>query len=40
MWATPQAQRLLADSLTGTADEMVLPEALQQWLEALKTVRN
>src|SRR5215467_2189773 len=33
MWATPQAQKLLADSLGATGgDEMVLPEALQQWL--------
>src|SRR5215467_7224181 len=32
MWATPQAQKLLADSLGATGgDEMVLPEALQQW---------
>jgi DNA-binding NarL/FixJ family response regulator len=34
MWATPQAQKLLADSLSpGGSDEMVLPEPLQQWLE-------
>jgi DNA-binding NarL/FixJ family response regulator len=34
MWATPQAQKLLADSLGPAAgDETVLPEALQQWLE-------
>ena len=34
MWATPQAQKLLADSLgPAGSDEMVLPEALQQWLE-------
>jgi DNA-binding NarL/FixJ family response regulator len=34
MWATPQAQRLLADNLgPGGADEMVLPVSLQQWLE-------
>jgi DNA-binding NarL/FixJ family response regulator len=34
MWATPQAQRLLADSLSGASgDEFVLPEPLQQWLE-------
>ncbi|MGY4304450.1 DNA-binding NarL/FixJ family response regulator [Bradyrhizobium sp. USDA 4369] len=32
MWATPQAQRLLSDSL-GTAEELVLPDALRQWLE-------
>jgi DNA-binding CsgD family transcriptional regulator len=34
MWATPQAQKLLADSLSGASDELVLPEPLQQWLEA------
>lgn len=34
MWATPQAQKLLADNLgTGSSDEMVLPESLVQWLE-------
>src|SRR5437764_14837201 len=30
MWATPQAQKLLADSLSGASDELVLPEPLQQ----------
>src|SRR5581483_1474914 len=40
MWSTPQAQRLLADSLTGTADEMVLPEPLQQWLEQAQTGKS
>jgi DNA-binding NarL/FixJ family response regulator len=34
MWATPQAQKLLADSLAGaSSDELVLPEQLLQWLE-------
>jgi DNA-binding NarL/FixJ family response regulator len=34
MWATPQAQKLLSDSLGPAAgDEMILPIALQQWLE-------
>jgi len=34
MWATPQAQKLLSDSLGPAAgDEMILPTALQQWLE-------
>jgi DNA-binding NarL/FixJ family response regulator len=34
MWATPQAQKLLADSLVaGDGDELVLPEVLRQWLE-------
>ena len=32
MWATQQAQRLLSDSL-GTAEELVLPDALRQWLD-------
>jgi DNA-binding NarL/FixJ family response regulator len=34
MWATPQAQKLLADSLSGAdSDELVLSEPLLQWLE-------
>jgi DNA-binding NarL/FixJ family response regulator len=34
MWSTPQAQKLLADSLaSGGSDELVLPEPLLQWLE-------
>jgi DNA-binding NarL/FixJ family response regulator len=34
MWATPQAQRLLSDHLgPGTADELVLPDPMLQWLE-------
>jgi DNA-binding NarL/FixJ family response regulator len=34
MWSTPQAQKLLSDSLSATdSDELVLPEPLQQWLE-------
>jgi DNA-binding NarL/FixJ family response regulator len=38
MWATPQAQKLLADSLgPAGSDEMVLPEPLQQWLEQVQT---
>jgi DNA-binding NarL/FixJ family response regulator len=33
MWATPQAQKLLADSFGAqSGDELVLPEAAQQWL--------
>jgi len=32
MWATPQAQKLLSDSF-GTADDLVLPEALRLWLD-------
>jgi DNA-binding NarL/FixJ family response regulator len=34
MWATPQAQKLLADNLTaGQDDELELPPAMRQWLE-------
>jgi DNA-binding NarL/FixJ family response regulator len=34
MWATPQAQKLLSDSLGQAAgDEMILSAELQQWLE-------
>jgi DNA-binding NarL/FixJ family response regulator len=34
MWATPQAQKLLSDNLgAASSDEMVLPDALRQWLE-------
>ncbi len=37
MWATPQAQKLLADHFTaGGSEEMVLPELLREWLEAQK----
>jgi DNA-binding NarL/FixJ family response regulator len=34
VWATPQAQRLLSESLaSGTGDKFVLPEPMMQWLE-------
>jgi DNA-binding NarL/FixJ family response regulator len=34
MWATPQAQKLLADNLqNGAGDELVLPAPMLQWLE-------
>jgi DNA-binding NarL/FixJ family response regulator len=34
MWATPQAQKLLADNLAaGAGDELVLPGPMLQWLE-------
>src|SRR6201999_2505278 len=34
MWATPQAQKLLSDHLgAATADELVLPDSMLQWLE-------
>src|ERR1700747_3585394 len=35
MWATPQAQKLLTDSLgPGGEEELALPDLLRQWLEA------
>jgi DNA-binding NarL/FixJ family response regulator len=41
MWATPQAQKLLADSLgPAGSDEMVLPEPLQQWLEQVQASKG
>ena len=34
MWATPQAQKLLSDTLAADADDdFVLPEPMPQWLE-------
>src|ERR1700736_401872 len=34
MWATPQAQKLLSDTLSGNADDgFALPETMTQWLE-------
>ena len=39
MWATPQAQKLLSDSL-GTGEELVLPEALRQWLDQAQKDRG
>jgi CheY-like chemotaxis protein len=34
MWATPQAQKLLSDDFAAeTDDELVLPDAMLQWLE-------
>src|SRR6202007_3349945 len=34
MWATPQAQKLLADTLAADADnDFVLPETMPQWLD-------
>ncbi|WP_257169507.1 response regulator transcription factor [Bradyrhizobium sp. SRS-191] len=35
MWATPQAQKLLSDSF-GTPEELVLPDALRQWLDQVQ----
>src|SRR5271169_2735029 len=40
MWATPQAQKLLTDSLgPAGAEELVLPEQLQQWLGQVQKVK-
>jgi DNA-binding CsgD family transcriptional regulator len=45
MWATPQAQKLLSDSLgrnldAGTVDEVILPEPLRQWLEQAQAAKG
>ena len=36
LWATPQAQKLLADHHGAQADDLVLPPSLLQWLEQAK----
>jgi CheY-like chemotaxis protein len=37
MWATPQAQKLLSDSLSADADDdFVLPDPMLQWLEQVQ----
>ncbi|WP_338698957.1 MULTISPECIES: response regulator transcription factor [unclassified Bradyrhizobium] len=33
LWATPQAQKLLSDTLADAADNFALPEPMPQWLE-------
>lgn len=33
LWATPQAQRLLSDTLADAADNFMLPDPMPQWLE-------
>jgi len=33
MWATPQAQKLLSDTLAADSDDVVLPEPIPQWLD-------
>jgi DNA-binding NarL/FixJ family response regulator len=41
MWATPRAQKLLADSVAaGSGDELVLPDALRQWLEGVQKAKG
>ena len=33
LWATPQAQRLLSDTLAGDGEDFVLPDPMPQWLD-------
>lgn len=33
LWATPQAQRLLAETLADAADDFMLPDPMPQWLD-------
>src|ERR1700759_692513 len=41
IWATPQAQKLLSDSLGTTGkDELTLPAALRQWLEHVQGIKG
>jgi DNA-binding NarL/FixJ family response regulator len=41
MWATPQAQKLLSDSLGATSkDDLTLPAALRPWLEHVQGVKG
>ena len=41
MWATPQAQKLLSDSLGATSkDDLTLPAALRQWLEHVQGIKG
>jgi len=41
IWSTPQAQKLLSDNLVAaTEDELVLPDAMLQWLEQAQQVKT
>jgi DNA-binding NarL/FixJ family response regulator len=41
IWATPQAQKLLSDSLGAVGkDELTLPAALRQWLEHVQGIKG
>ena len=41
MWSTPQAQKLLSDNLTAaTEDDLVLPDAMLQWLEQAQKAKT
>jgi DNA-binding response OmpR family regulator/DNA-binding CsgD family transcriptional regulator len=33
MWATPQAQKLLSETLSSDSDDVVLPDPIPQWLD-------
>src|SRR5258707_10718694 len=40
IWATPQAQKLLADTLSADADDdFVLPEPMPQWLDQMQKAK-
>jgi DNA-binding NarL/FixJ family response regulator len=36
LWATPQAQRLLSQTLTEDGDDVALPDPIPQWLEQVQ----
>ena len=41
MWSTPQAQKLLSDNLAAaTEEELVLPDAMLQWLEQAQKAKT
>lgn len=41
LWTTPQAQRLLADTLADEAiDEFVLPDPMPQWLDQVQSGKS
>lgn len=41
MWSTPQAQKLLSDNLAAaTEDELVLPDAMLQWLKQAQKAKT
>jgi len=40
LWATPQAQKLLSDTLADDADDFVLPDPMPQWLDQAQKGRS
>src|SRR6202000_1922918 len=41
MWSTPQAQKLLwANLIAGAGDELMLPDAMRQWLEQAQKAKS